>query len=123
MNKMISRWRSLGSEVVVFQSLHGVHGDSVKKTDVFDASFVNSAKSNISSSSGKTQAESPASLVNFFTTFSCAFVEFVFTSFGGFAFLVLIRAIFLDTLNQLGRLAEADCEQEEKDKGGFNHKK
>lgn len=89
------------SEVGVAQSFHGLQGDPVEESHAGDATFIDGAKCDIGSCSRKAKAESPTSLIEFFSTFRCTFVELILTSLGAFAFLILLRAALLDALDEL----------------------
>ncbi len=93
---------SLALEVGVIDGLHEVESDSVDNGNFSNAALVDSAGGNIGSGSGNCEAESPAGLVEFLSTFFSTFFELIFTSRGSLALLILIRTSLLNAFDEFG---------------------
>ena len=110
--------RSFSSEV--FHSSHQAETHAVNFSNLSDAVLVDSTEGNVGSSSRNSKAESPTSLIQFFSTFCCTFLEFIFTSLGAFAFLVLVGASFFDTLDKFWRLSVDKTDKYESSNDDFH---
>lgn len=93
---------------------HEVEANDVEGSRVAEASLVDSAEGDISSSSRNSKAEGPAGLSNLLSTLVNAFPELVLTARFFLASVVLVLALVLEALVQLLRLGEDDGEEEHK---------